>query len=96
MDCSIFKKTLNDYIKLSISLKTTDEVNDALDFLTSSIQSAALCASITKTNKFSHNKTPHHIQILLAEKRMAEPSGKNQNTPMTRLNLINSVTNLKR
>lgn len=71
MDWSIFKKTLNDNIKLNISLKTTDEANDALDSLTSTIQSAALCASITKTNKSSHNKTPHHIQILLAEKRKA-------------------------
>jgi len=72
MDWSIFKKTLNDNIKLNITLKTTDEVNAALDFLTSSIQlSAALCASITKTNKSPHNKTPHHIQILLAEKSKA-------------------------
>jgi len=64
MNWAIFQKTLNESIKLNISLKTTDEINEMLDFLTSSILSAAMCASITKTNQSLHNKTPHHIQIL--------------------------------
>jgi len=69
MNWSVFKKNLNDNIKLNISLKTKDEINKALDSVTSSIQSAELCASITKTNQSTHYKIPQDIQILLAEKR---------------------------
>jgi hypothetical protein len=96
MDWSIFKKTLNDYIKLNISLKTTDEVNDALDFLTSSIQSAALCASITKTNKSLHNKTPHHIQILLAEKHKIRAKWQKSKYPNDKIKLNQLSNKLKK
>lgn len=51
MNCSIFKKTLNENMKRNISLKTTGEINEALNSLKSSIQLAALCVSITKTNQ---------------------------------------------
>jgi hypothetical protein len=71
MNWSIFKSILNDNINLKISLKTTDEIDVALESLSSSIQNASLTASISKTNHTMHNKIPHHIQVLLAEKRKA-------------------------
>ena len=96
MNWSIFKKTLNDNIKLNISLKTIDEINEALDSLTSSIQSAALCASITKTNQSIHNNIPKHIQILLLKKRKARAKWQNSRYPNDKIKLNQLSNKLKK
>lgn len=61
-----------------------------------SIQSAALCASSTKTNQSSHDKTPHHIQILLVEKRRARAKWQKSKYPNDKIKLNQLSNKLKK
>jgi len=82
--------------KLNNSLKTIDKINEALDSLTSSIQPAALCASITKTNQSMHNNIPKHIQMLLLEKRKARAKWQNSKYPNGKIKLNQLSNKLKK
>ncbi|KAL4084779.1 hypothetical protein QTP88_027684 [Uroleucon formosanum] len=72
------------------------KIKYALELLTSSIQSAALCTSITKINKSSHNKTPQHIQILLDEKRKARAKWQKSKYPNDKIKLNQLSNKLKK
>jgi len=69
LNWSTFKKVLNRDIKLSISLKTTDDINVAVNILTTSIQKAA-CESVKPYNYTNPKKqTPYHIKVLLTKNK---------------------------
>jgi len=88
----LFKNILNDDIKLNVSLKSIDEINNAVNHLTTSIQKAALAAVKPQTNKNTKNQTPPHIQALLTEKRRTRAHCQNFRYPndKTKLNKLNT------
>lgn len=90
-DWSTFKNILNDDIKLNVSLKSIDEINNAINHLTTSIQKAVLAAAKPQTNKKTKNQTPPHIQALLTEKRKTRAHWQNFRYPndKTKLNKLN-------
>jgi len=89
---STFKNILNEDIKLNIPLKSTDEINAAVKHLTTSIQKAALAAIKPCSNINKKKQTPHHIQVLLTEKRRTRANWQNFRYPndKVKLNQLNS------
>ena len=57
------------HIKLSISLKSTDDINVAVNLLTASIQKASRESLKPYNHTNPKKQTPYHIKVLLAEKR---------------------------
>jgi len=86
---STFKNTLYVDIKLDISLKSIDEINDAVNNYTTSIQKVALEATKPYTIKNTKKQTPYHIQVLPPRNAELGHNGKTLDIPMTKPNLTN-------
>ncbi|KAL4097373.1 hypothetical protein QTP88_022162 [Uroleucon formosanum] len=69
LNWSTFKKVMNKDNKLSISLKTSDDINDAVNLLITSIQKSALESAKPYNHTNPNKQTPYYIKLLLAEKR---------------------------
>jgi len=66
-----FRNIVSDKISLKLSLKTTLEIDQAVQFLTTTIQDAAMASSEYNLHPIKNSKIPAHIQSLIAEKRRA-------------------------
>jgi hypothetical protein len=63
---------VNQNINLKISLKTTQEIDEAVNNFTIVIQTAAWDASIIHRQHINHSPSiPKHIRLLIANKRRA-------------------------
>lgn len=66
-----FKLTFGNKTSVKISFKSTDDINEAVNLQTKSIQGSAWSSSIPNP-KVNHTiNLPSHIQILITEKRRA-------------------------
>jgi len=74
LNWSTFKKVINKYIKLSIPLKTTDDINVAVNLLTASIQKA----SRESVKPYNHTNPLLHKSITSRETLNKKPMSNTQ------------------
>jgi hypothetical protein len=86
------KKVINKDIKISISLKMSNDINDAVNLLIISIQNAALESAKFYNHSNLKKQTPYHIKVLLTEKRKTRNQWQTFKYPndKVKLNKLNS------
>jgi len=91
-----FREIINSKINLNISLKTPNEVEDAVQNFTESIQSAAWNSSTIQNYHANSHSTPTHVRELITQKRRARARWQRTRLPSDK-NLLNNLTSsLKR
>ncbi|KAL4121449.1 hypothetical protein QTP88_013963 [Uroleucon formosanum] len=90
-----FSKNLENATNLKISLKSTDQIDEAAQNLTTSIQTAVFKASyVTNTpDNSKHNILPPQIQKLIVKKRRVRSLWQRSNLPFDK-RLLNYLSNL--
>jgi hypothetical protein len=84
-------------INLKISLKTTQEIDDAINNFTNVIQTAAWDASTSHRQHFNHSPSiPEYIRILIANKRRARALYQRYRLPSLKRNFNNLANSLKK
>lgn len=82
---------------MKVSLKTTQEIDDAINKLTNIIQPAAWDATPTQTQFLNNSLTiPEHIRILIANKRRARALYQRYRLPSHKRNFNNLANSLKK
>lgn len=84
-------------INLKTSLKTTQEIDDAINNFTNVIQTAAWEASTSHRQHFKHpSSIPEYIRILIAIKRRARALYQRYRLPSLKRNFKNLANSLKK
>jgi hypothetical protein len=87
-----FHNIIADEINLKISLKSTQEIDDAVDNLTTLIQSVAFKSNTINTTMNSAHKHPfvsEQVRSLIVEKRRARVVTKLRGYPHIKVHIIN-------
>lgn len=97
-DCSFYKAFINDYIDLKIPLKTANNIDQAVEFLTNTLQDAAYLSmpEAKAENKQAMNNSLS-VKIRIAEKRRARKKWQmsRHSDDKTKLNKLSTeLTNL--
>jgi len=88
---------VNQIINLKISLKTPQEIDDAVNNLSIVIQTAIWDASTTHRQYINHSPSiPKHIRILIANKRRARALYQRYRLPYLKRNFNNLPNSLKK
>lgn len=91
-----FREIINSKINLNISLKTPNEVEDAVQNFTKSIQSAAWNSSTIQNDLANSHSTPTHVRELITQKRRARARWQRTRLPSDKNLLNNLASSLKR
>uniref|UniRef100_A0A2S2P698 Putative RNA-directed DNA polymerase n=1 Tax=Schizaphis graminum TaxID=13262 RepID=A0A2S2P698_SCHGA len=92
-----FHDLVNQNINLKIRLKTTQEIDDAINKFTNIIQTAAWDASTTHRQHTNHSPSiPEYIRILIANKRRARALYQRHRLPSLKRNFNNLANSLKK
>lgn len=85
-----FQEVINRTINLNLRLKTPEEIEDAVQYLTELLQNAAWKATPIQDQKDNYTNIPLHIKELLLEKRRARRTWQRSRHPLdkTRLNRL--------
>ncbi|KAL4148913.1 hypothetical protein QTP88_003052 [Uroleucon formosanum] len=96
MDWVIFRSSLENKINLNISLKSPNDIDEAVNFLTKSIQETAWSCSSPPTPKSTTKNLSLYTRSLIAEKRRAQATWQRTRYPSDK-RVFNNLTNkLKR
>lgn len=96
-DFKKFEKYLNDHINLNIPLKSSDDIEHAVDQLTENIQQAAWQSTPTANIKEDNNiNYPKYIRDMISEKRKARKKWHASRHPSDKTRLNNLSKNLKK
>jgi hypothetical protein len=96
MNWEKFKPTLESKTNLKISLKSTNDIDEAVNLLTKSIKQSAWSSS-TPTPHINYNgNLPTHVRILITEKRKAPPTWQATKYPSGKHKFNNLTNKLKR
>jgi hypothetical protein len=87
---------LNNNINLNLQLKVNQDLEDAVDYITQLIQTAAWTSTPNRENTLqdAHN-LPLHIRELIYEKRRARRRWQNSRNPLDRTELNKLTHNLR-
>ncbi|VVC34843.1 Endonuclease/exonuclease/phosphatase,Reverse transcriptase domain [Cinara cedri] len=96
MDWLKFKSSLDNQCNLKISLKSPNDIDEAVHLLTKSIQEAAWSSSSPMPNTNSSINLPLHIRILISDKRRARATWQRTKYPSDKRKLNNLTNKLKR
>lgn len=92
-----FHNLVDQNIDLKVSLKTTQEIDDAINQFTNVIQTAAWDATPTQMHFINNNiKIPEHIRILTANKRRARAQYQRSRLPSHKRYFNNMANSLKK
>jgi len=92
-----FHDLVNRNINLKISLKTTQEIDEAINNFTNVIQTAAWDASTSHRQHVNHSPSiPEYIRILIANKRRARELYQRYRLPSLKPNFNNLANSLKK
>ncbi|KAL4085043.1 hypothetical protein QTP88_027881 [Uroleucon formosanum] len=92
-----FHDLVNRNINLNISLKTTQEIDDAINNFTNVIQIAAWDASTSHRQHFNHSPSiPEYIRILISNKHRARALYQRYRLPSLKRNFNNLANSLKK
>ncbi|VVC44231.1 Reverse transcriptase domain [Cinara cedri] len=96
MDWETFKFSLENKINLKVSLKSPNDIDEAVNFLTKSIQETTWsCSSPIPPNTNTIN-IPLHIRLLISEKRRARTIWQRTRYPSNKRKFNNLTNKLKR
>uniref|UniRef100_A0A2S2PXP7 Putative RNA-directed DNA polymerase n=1 Tax=Sipha flava TaxID=143950 RepID=A0A2S2PXP7_9HEMI len=96
IDWVTFRSSLENKINLNISLKSPNDIDKAVNFLTKSIQETAWSCSSPPTPKSTTKNLPLYTRSLIAEKRKARATWQRTRFPSDK-RVFNNLTNkLKR
>ncbi|VVC42106.1 Endonuclease/exonuclease/phosphatase [Cinara cedri] len=97
MNWDMFQSILINQINLKTRLKTDTDIDEAVDNLTTSIQSAAWCScSPISTSSQNQYKIPIHIGQIIVQKRRARANWQRTRYPSDKRIFNNLCTKLKR
>jgi hypothetical protein len=96
MDWTTFRSFLENKINLNISLKSPNDNDEAVNFLTKSIQETAWSCSSLSTPKNTTKNLPHYTRLLIAEKQIARATGQRTRYPLDKRIFNNLINKLKR
>lgn len=97
MNWDMFQSIVTNQINLKTRLKTDTEIDEVVNNLTSSIQSAAWCScSPNSTSNQNQSKIPIHIRQLIIQNRRARATWQRTRYPSDNRIFNNLCTKLKR
>ncbi|KAL4107084.1 hypothetical protein QTP88_018516 [Uroleucon formosanum] len=96
MDWDKFKSLLESQINLKVSLKSTVDIDDAVNHLIKSIQDSAWSSSSPLPPKDHTKNLPLHIRVLISEKRKARSIWQRTKYPSDKRKFNNHTNKLKR